>query len=52
MKTKTIFYLLAVVFILSFTSCNKEEYEKDTDCGCKQRPVEPKEPAGYNSGNE
>ena len=40
MKAKTIFYLLAAVFILSFASCSKEEHDKNTDCGCEKTEVQ------------
>ena len=40
MKAKTIFYLLSVVFIFSFSSCNREEHDENTDCGCEKQQEE------------
>ena len=38
MKAKMIFFLLSIVFILSFSlaSCSKEEKDENTDCGCEK----------------
>ena len=42
MKAKTIFFLLSVIFILSFSfsSCSKEERDENTDCGCEKTEIQ------------
>ena len=40
MKIKTLFYALAAVFILSFSSCHEEEKDENTDCGCEKPEIQ------------